>query len=149
MGLENSVVVRTKEKSELFQRVQSIYDGIKDPIELNEGSDRDFRYEYEVAYWCRAYGIRSYILSIIRRNHDEKTDGKFDFVLTVEDLKDIQWFIHQCAISKRYFDDQTNSSFEYELMRPILEQQVKSLEILIEEKLKQGDNIKAIFYDSY
>ena len=145
MGLENGVVVRTKEKSELFQGVQSIYDGIKDPIELNEGSDRDFRYEYEVAYWCRAYGIRSYIL----RNHDEKTDNKFEFVLTVEDLKDIQWFIHQCAISKRYFDDQANSNFEYELMRPILEQQVKSLEILIQEKLKQGDNIKAIFYDSY
>ena len=34
MGLENGVVVRTKEKSELFQRVQSIYDGIKDPSSL-------------------------------------------------------------------------------------------------------------------
>mgnify|MGYP006879537661 CR=1 FL=1 len=149
MGLDNGIIVRTKEKSEFFSTMQRANSDIDEPIELDEGIDNGFNYEYEVAYWRKCYGIRSHILSIIRRNHDEKTEGKFNFPLTVDDLKDIQWLIYQCSISKRYFDDQANSIFEYDAMRPILERQVRSLEILIQEKLKQGDNIKVIFYDSY
>lgn len=149
MGLDNGIIVRTKEKGKIFSTMQKAGVGIDAPIELNENIDGDFKYEYEIVYWRKCYGIRSYILSIIRRNHDEKTEGKFYFPLTVNDLKDIQWLVYQCSISKRYFDDQANSIFEYDAMRPILERQVQNLEILIQEKLKQGDNIKVIFYDSY
>lgn len=148
MGLDNGIVVRTKEQSQVFGWIQeTAFKASAEPTLVNDESG--YKYEYDITYWRKCYGIRSYILSIIRRNHDEKTDGKFDFVLTVEDLKDIQWLIHQCAISKRYFDDQANSSFEYELMRPILEQQARSLEVLLQEIAKQGNNIKVIFYDSY
>lgn len=148
MALENGIVVRTKEESELFLKTQLAELGFDTPA-LVGGGYSDFNYEYDITYWEKCYGIRSYILGIIRKNHNEDTKNKFLFELTVDDLKDVQWFIYQCSISKRYFDNQTNSIFEYDVMRPVLERQVHHLETLIQEKSLQGDSIKVIFYDSY
>lgn len=109
----------------------------------------EYGYEYDITYWRKCYGIRSFILSVYRKNHlDDKRKDKYSYDLTTDDVKEIQWFLHHCAISEQYYNDQTNSIWEYEDLRPTLEQQVRSLEILLQEMTK-GSNIKVIFYDSY
>ena len=140
MGLDNGIVVRTKEQSQVFGWVQkTVFQASDEPTLVND-----------VTYWRKCYGIRSFILSVYRRNHpDDKTDGRYSYNLTTDDIKDIQWFLHHCVISEQYYNDQTNSIWEYKDLRPILEQQVRSLEILLQEIAKQGNNIKVIFYDSY
>lgn len=135
MGLENGIVIRTESEMSIFENL---------PKSLNGGE-----IEYEIAIWCRCYGIRSNILAIYRSNHHIETKNIFQFALNVDDLKDIQWFLHQCAISKRYFDDQTNTTIDYETLKPVLEKQVEALELVIAQKIKLGDKLKVYFYDSY
>lgn len=149
MGLDNGIVVRTKEQSEVFGWIQkTVFGASAEPTLVNDESG--YKYEYDITYWRKCYGIRSFIFSVYRRNHpDDKTDGRYSYNLTTDDIKDIQWFLHHCVMSEQYYDDQTNSIWEYKDLRPILEQQVRSLEVLIQEIAKQGNNIKVIFYDSY
>lgn len=149
MGLDNGIVVKTKEQSQVFDWVQkTVFKASDEPtLVYDEG---EYKYEYDITYWRKCYGIRSFILSVYRRNHpDDKIDDRYSYNLTTDDIKDIQWFLHHCIISEQYYNDQANSIWEYEDLRPILEQQVRSLEILLQEIAKQGNNIKVIFYDSY
>ena len=146
MGLDNGIVVRTKEQSKVFSWVQEKTSGATEPIEV----PGEYGYEYDIAYWRKCYGIRSFILSVYRRNHpDDKTKNKYSYNLTTDDIKEIQWFLHHCAISEQFYNDQVNSIWEYKDLRSTLEQQVRSLEILLQEMLKQNNDIKIIFYDSY
>lgn len=135
MGLDNGIRIKTENELPDFEVFPKSFYGNN--------------IEYEVAYWRKCYGIRSNILAIYRANHHIETKNTFNFALDVNDLKDIQWFLHQCAISERYFNDQVNSIWDYEELKSKLEQQVKNLELVITQKLKLGDGLKVFFYDSY
>ena len=94
MGLVNGIVVRTKEQSQVFGWVQkTVFNASDEPTLVND--DSGYKYEYDITYWRKCYGIRSFILSVYRRNHtDDKTDGRYSYNLTTDDIKDIQWFLH-------------------------------------------------------
>lgn len=70
MGLDNGIVVRTKEQSQVFGWVQkTVFQASDEPTLVND--DSGYKYEYDVTYWRKCYGIRSFILSVYRRNHPD------------------------------------------------------------------------------
>lgn len=130
MGLDNGIILRTKNK---IENIPYYVDVQYSPV--NE--------EYTICYWRKCGTLRDEILTAIDAEPDE-----YSFELSTGDVQNIIDVILSYFSDISYWDDVGNSIWNFKEMIPHFAQDIVNLEWLMDY---MKDNVAAVveFYDSY
>lgn len=134
MGLDNGFyIVSNKQK---ITR-DMLPDGIVYPF------DKDYDGKVEIVYWRKNWGLRN---AILRRFGTMP----YDYIINIETPEDVMDLIEEIAswLDKEKWENDGNSIWDYDVIRPILVQNIVNLAIACAIMVEHPD-VYLQFYDSY
>lgn len=145
MGLDNGLTITTKHPENFIISKEFVWrDDGWSGVKCADGSG--MIYSREVCYWRKCWNIRGEIIEALGDRWDE---DKYEFELTVEELKRIWKSINSLNKKKVWNNSELGSIWDYSDIRDVLDQDLINIEWLIEEKKKNPDGFRIYFYDSY
>jgi hypothetical protein len=98
----------------------------------------------DVCYWRKCWGIRCAIYNAL---HAEDNGEKYEFKVEEDDIpaiiKELEKFL-----DKDYWNENADSIWEYEDIRPSLIMQIKNL-LWLRQYMLENPKVECYFYDSY
>ena len=130
MGLDNGIIIKKINKEQINK--------IPDYINVEIYNDN----KVEIAYWRKCWGIRNEILDILHMN-----DYTYTKNIDIEDIPALIKMLYN-FLSENYWEENSDSIWEYEGMKEQLVQQIINLKWLY-SFMKENNDIEVEFYDSY
>lgn len=128
MGLDNSIAVKRNDYTNSILELQ----------QFNIDWDKEHKYNFEICYWRKCWGLRNDILYLIGHRWDEG----YEFKLNIDDIDNI------IALLKAYNSETwENSIWSWDEYEKYNKQYIKNLKEL--KNLMKKYDLEVYFYDSY
>lgn len=128
MGLDNGVVIKKNDKTEMLEdKLNALFE--------DDGN------EYSVVYYRKCYNIRNEILYIINHRFDEE----YEFAIDIEDVEQIIEYLQ--SLNADNWEDSGQSVWEWDEMEENIKRDIENLNVLVD--LMREYDIDVVFYDSY
>ena len=135
MGLDNGFIVKSNKRK--IER-ENLPNGINYPFE------NDYGIEPEIVYWRKNWGLRNAVLDYISDRDSESGYYQIDTPEQIFGIVNILFTF----MDEYIWEDSGNSIWSYEEIKPILQQNIINL-ILMIPFMKENPDVYLIFYDSY